>query len=761
MFRRRPLHGRKAIWAGIALALSVPLVAMGQQAAPTTTGSGGDKPAAHPQAKSHETTDLTAVTVTANKRSERLQDVPMAVSALNGGQLERESAQSFADYATRVPGLNTVTLGPGQTQLTLRGITSGSNTPNATVGTYIDDTPFGSSTVYAAGAVLTPDIDPDDVDRIEVLRGPQGTLYGSNTLGGLVKFVTTPPDSTRFAGRVQVGGSSVSHGGDGFDTHAMINLPLVRDQLALRVNAFARRDPGYIDNVANGHKDTNDAKVRGGRAQLLWTPSSTVSVRLAALAQNLDGDALANAGVQVDPVSLRPIYGDLRQSLTTGTGKFGVRYRLYSADVSADLGWATLVSSTSYGKLDKRSDTDATFAYGPLLNPAFGLDNGGYSISNPMQLNKVTQELRLQSAADQLVEWRAGVFFTREHTTNDQDVNVFDASTGVPVALPSPAGHVAVGPAKFKEWAGYADVTWHATSRFSVTVGGRYSHDRTEFHETSFGLLAPTADFTLKSTDTPTTYLVNPTFKFSDTLMVYGRVASSFRPGGANTTVLPGVDAPKTFDQDRLVNYELGLKSSSDDKRSTFELAAFLIQWKDIQLAAQSGGVSFLSNGGKARSHGLEASWNYVAANGLVLSTNATWTHAELTSDTPPGLFGRKGDRLPYIPRLNANVGIDYDFPIGDEWSAFVGGSYRYVGDRISDFATEPGPRFAIPSYSALDLRAGVYVGDFTFKAYVKNVFDKRGVSSIGPETIDPRASPFSARYIVPRTVGVSASVDF
>ncbi|WP_448101454.1 TonB-dependent receptor [Luteibacter jiangsuensis] len=761
MFRRQPFHGQKAICAAIALAVSMPVLALAQDATAPAAGSDAAKPAAHPPGKSHETTDLSAVTVTANKRSERVLDVPMAVSALNGGQLDRESAQSFADYATRVPGLNTVTIGPGQTQLTLRGITSGSNTPNATVGTYIDDTPFGSSTVYAAGAMLTPDIDPDDVDRIEVLRGPQGTLYGSNTLGGLVKFVTTPPDSTRFAGRVQVGGSSVSHGGDGFDTHAMINLPLVKDELALRVNAFARHDPGYIDNVANGKKDTNDAEVRGGRAQLLWTPSSTVSVRLAGLAQNLDGDALANAGVQVYPVSLRPIYGDLRQSLAVGTGKFGVRYRLYSADVSADFGWATLVSSTSYGKLDKRSDTDTTFAYGPLVNPLLGLDNGAYSISNPMELNKVTQELRLQSATDQAVEWRAGVFFTREHTTNVQDVNVFDATTGVPIALPETAGHVAVGPAKFKEWAGYADITWHATSRFAVTVGGRYSHDSTEFHETSYGLLAPTAEFTQKSTDKPSTYLVNPTFKFNDNLMVYGRIASSFRPGGANTSVLPGTDAPKTFDQDRLVNYELGLKSSSEDKRSTVEVAAFLIDWKDIQLAAIAGGVSFLSNGGKARSRGLEASWNYVAANGLVFSTNATWTRAELTSDTPPGLFGRKGDRLPYVPKLNANVGIDYDFPIGEDWSAFVGGSYRYVGDRVSDFSTEEGPRFAIPSYSAVDLRAGVYVGDFTFKAYVKNVFDKRGVSSIGPETLDPRASPFSARYIVPRTVGVSASVDF
>ena len=188
-------------------------------------------------------TNLGAIVVTANKRKERLQDVPMAVSATSGDQLQRQSAFSFADYATQIPGLNVISTGAGQTQLVLRGITSGSGQANASVGTYIDDTPYGSSTVYSAGSVLSPDIDPDDLQRVEVLRGPQGTLYGSNTLGGLVKFVSTPPDSTQFSGRVEAGGSSVSGGGTGYDTHATVNLPLIQNTLALRVNAYDRQDP--------------------------------------------------------------------------------------------------------------------------------------------------------------------------------------------------------------------------------------------------------------------------------------------------------------------------------------------------------------------------------------------------------------------------------------------------------------------------------------------------------------------------------------
>ncbi|HET6430986.1 TonB-dependent receptor [Dyella sp.] len=763
----RQLHARRAIYLAVALALLGPLSA-GARPSPASTGVAPTQaPASTAQTQDTSPgtqdapTDLGTVVVTANKRSERLQAVPMAVSALSGSDLERQSALNFADYATRVPGLSTVSQGPGQTQLTLRGITSGANTANATVGTYIDDTPYGSSTVYSAGSVLTPDIDPDDVERIEVLRGPQGTLYGSNTLGGLVKFVTVKPDASAFAGRVQAGASSVSDGGDGFDAHAMVNLPLVRDTLALRVNAYTRHDPGYTDNVATGKKDVDDARVHGGRAQLLWTPNADVSLRLSALAQNLSGDALANTGTDVDPLTLRPIYGDLKQNRTPGAGAFAVRYRLYDAGIDANLGWSQLVSSTSYSTLDRDVNTDATVAYGPIINPALGLDNGGYSIRNPITLGKFTQELRLQSPADQTLEWRVGVFYTREHTSNVQDILTFDASTGEPIALPFTLGHIAVGPATFTEWAGYGDITWHASERFSVLLGARYTHDQTTYAQTGTGILVGDSDFTIKGSDSPTTFLISPSFTFSDDVMAYARVASGYRPGGPNVGVPPGLGAPETFAPDKLVSYELGVKSTLLDRHMTLDVAGFYIDWDKIQLTSFAGGFSFLGNGGKATSKGVEASWQYAAAPGLMLSANATWTDAQLAADTPEGLYGAKGDPLPWVPRWSANLGIDYDFPLGNGWSAFVGGSYRYVGKRVTDFQVVPGPRFDVPSYDGVDLRAGVNVARWTFKAYVKNLTNDRGISAMSSETTDPTGSPFSANYVTPRTVGLSASVSF
>ncbi len=703
--------------------------------------------------------DLGAVVVTANKRSELLQNVPMAVSAVSGDDLRREGATSFADYATQVPGLNVISVSAGQTQLVLRGITSGSGQANASVSTYIDDAPYGSSTVYAEGSLLTPDIDPADIQRIEVLRGPQGTLYGSNSLGGLVKFVTAPPDAKAVYGRVSVGYADVAGGGSGFTERAMFNLPLVSDRLAVRVNAYHRVDPGYIDNVATGKSGVNEDTTSGGRAQLLWTPTEAVSVRLSALGQNLSSNGLANTGVEVDPATLRPIYGYQKQRRAAGTGLFKIKYRLYDLSVNADLGWATLVSSTSYGSQKVNQNGDVTTAYGPLLNPAFGLDNGGYSVSQPVSLGKFTQELRLQSSVKQSLEWRVGLFYTRENTTNHQTVHVFDATTGAPIDLPNLAD-LSIGPGIFKEWAGYADLTWHATSRLSILVGARHTHDSTSYTQVGSGLLTGSSDFTTHSTDSPTTYLFNPSFQVNDQLMAYARVATGFRPGGANVGVPPGLGAPLSFASDKLTSYELGFKSTLLDRSMVFDADVFYVDWNRIQLTSTAGGFVFLSNGGKAKSQGLEANWQYEPVRGLVLSANTSWTDAALTADTPVGLYGYSGDRLPWVPKWNANVGMDYDFPLGGGWSGFVGGSYRYVGSRTSDFLSVPGPRLSVPAYHGIDLHAGTYVGNWTIRAYVKNLTNARGITALSSETVDPQGSPFAASYVPPRTVGVVVGVD-
>lgn len=764
-------YARRYICLAVAVAMACPLGLMakdsGQEqtvppmAGKTDTQARGHIPAtAKTQATQREVTRLSTIIVTADKRSEPLQYVPMAVSVLTQDQLSRQSATSFADYVAQVPGLNAISSGEGWTQLVLRGITSGSHQPNATVGTYIDNTPYGSSTIYAAGSMLTPDIDPSDVERIEVLHGPQGTLYGSNTLGGLIKFVTTPPDTTRASAHADVDVNSVAGGGNGFGSHAMVNIPLVSNTLGLRVNAYARTDPGYIDNVSTGQSEVNKAQVRGARAQLLWTPNDKVSVRFSALAQNLSSDGSANGGIDLDPATARPVYGWNKQARAAGTGLFKVKYRLYDLDASIDMGWAKLVSTSSYSTLRLNENIDNTVLYGPLLNPMFGLSNGGYAEVQPIALNKVTQELRLQSPQDQTWEWRTGLFFTHERTVDKQDMATFDATTGTPITLPTLA-HVSVGPALFTEWAGYGDLTWHPTSQLSVLVGARYSNDRTTYSQTGTGLLLGDSDFTSRSSDQPITYLVNPSYKFTDNVMAYVRVASGFRPGGANVGVSPSMGAPLTFEPDKLVNYELGLKTQMFDGHMSLDVDAFYIDWSKVQLTSVIGGIGFLSNGGKAISQGFEASWRWHPLRGLTLWSNASYTDASLAKDNPAGsVYGLKGNPLPYVPKWSANLGADYNFPMGS-WSGFVGGNFSYVGRRAGEFNQIPAPRVYLPAYNNINLYAGVNLGDWSVKVYAKNLANRHGITSVWPETLNPVGSPFNATVQTPRTIGVTASVDF
>ncbi|MEP6907714.1 MAG: TonB-dependent receptor plug domain-containing protein, partial [Pseudoxanthomonas sp.] len=358
-------------------------------------------------------TQLGTVVVTATKRSESLQKVPMAISALTNDDIERQHLQNFADYAASVPGLSAVGAGPGQTELSIRGIASGSAQAVASVGTYVDETPYGSSSAYAVGAALTPDIDPSDLQRVEVLRGPQGTLYGAGALGGVVRFITTPPDTQSFDGRLQVGGSSVSGGGNGFDVHGMVNLPLVADQLALRVNAYHTTAPGFIDDAGLGKKNVNQSNVTGTRASLLWTPTEKTSLRLTAVAENLNSEG--NPPVALDPTTLKPVYGDLQQrNAALGADTLVAHYRLYNATLKSDFGWAKLTSSTSYSTLDAVINVDAT----ALLNLSFFTAPNGHPLSTleqePVQQSKVTQEFRLASPDDQTVTWLGGLFFTHE-----------------------------------------------------------------------------------------------------------------------------------------------------------------------------------------------------------------------------------------------------------------------------------------------------------------------------------------------------------
>ena len=706
---------------------------------------------------------LETIVVTAQKRAEPLKDVPMSVTALSGERLDELQARDFADYAALVPGLSLASLQPGFTRLTLRGQNAGG--VGSTVAVYLDESPFGSSTALLNGSVNTGDFDTYDMQRIEVLRGPQGTLYGANSEGGLLKFVTNAPVLGKFSVGGEVGGESVDHGGQQGDVHGVLNMP-IGDKTALRLSGFYTGVPGYIDDPASGAKDLNSGHKYGGRASFLFEPNSDVSVRLT-------GDSQAayyngTNAVDVDPVTLQPLHGELTQERVVAEPS-NFKYGNYSATIDWNFGAVRLTSITSYGTLDTDQVTDATpSVYGFLGGFLFG-GNPGVPISASTNLNKFTQEVRVASTTKGPLEWQAGGFYTHE--------NAGLAQHGDAVAVPGGAylGNIVslYLNSTYSEGAGFADVTWHVTSQFDLQLGGRWSRNNQDSTQTTtFNPgLAPFAPLGLVDSVIPGssngsvwTYSFAPSWHFDANSMAYARLATGYRPGGPNA-VPPS--APPTvqreYGSDKTTNIELGLRSTQLDGRLSLDVAAFHVDWKDIQLYQVVDTIGVNANGGTARSQGFEWTFGYLPVHGLTFQLTGAYTDAKLTSDAPD-IFASDGDPLPYAPKWSTSLDGQYEWAVFSDYKALVGATWSYVDSRSSDYASAPtgvasppAGQMVLPSYNTWGLRFGLENAHYRFSLYGKNLSDEHGITNY-----NSFGSPYSTITVIqPRTFGVSIAASF
>ncbi|QJR01862.1 TonB-dependent receptor [Sphingobium yanoikuyae] len=443
------------------------------------------------------------IIVTAQKRVERLQDTPVPVTALSASALVERNQTRLQDYFAQVPGLSLNAQGDGTTVIILRGIAT-ANFGNPTVAVSVDDVPYGSSTALAGGQLLQPDLDPADLQRIEVLRGPQGTLYGASSLGGLIKYVTTDPSTTELSGRVQGDFNATQDGGIGYGVRDSVNVP-INEKFALRATGFSRRTAGYVDNVFTGKDDVNALDARGGRISLLWKPTETLSIKLGALHQYSHGHG---ASLVTTDVNKRLTLGDLNQSLLPGSGSFKSKSTLFTGNIDLDLDWADLKSVTGYGRNSYFSGSDYSRLYASFTPSSV--------LYNDMKTRKFTQEIRLSSPADQTLEWLVGGFYTHERSPVTQ---ILDAVDGTTAATASNL-LTAYFPTTYNEISVFGDVTYHVTQAFNVQVGARYSHNKQGYDEVDTGPLgeaAPGVPFvtSASSKDHAITFLVVPQYKFS------------------------------------------------------------------------------------------------------------------------------------------------------------------------------------------------------------------------------------------------------
>jgi len=741
--------------AAIAACLAAPALAA---SAPQTGQTTNSNTQANPKVSNTQT--LPTIVVTATRRSESIQNVPGGVTSLTGAFLDQIHANSFEQFAGFVPGLSYDSLGPTSDIVAIRGVTTGGTQLSSGIGMYFDQVPIGASTPFGVGFQTIP-INTFDLSRIEVLNGPQGTLYGANALGGAIKYVPAAPNLDNFGALASAGLSSTAHAGTNYGMDVMFNAPLSPGKVALRVDGVQQYDTGFGNNTLLGTDNQGSAHTTMGRAQLLAQITPDLSVKLTAFSQKIRGD-----GLNVD-----------FRDITTGQPtqdvydqQFALRQpesnslRMFSGVIDWNLHWATFTSITAYQNNNGTYLTDLSDLYNVVFHDFFGFPLSEYGLYVDTTTRKTSQEFRLQSPQGQRFEWLLGAYGA--HETTHEFVNLQNA--------PDPQGLLlgfspfyGVLPSLYKEASVFADGTYHFTDQFDVTVGARYSRNNQHYQQFANGWLvvpvAPglTTHEDATATQSVTTWLLNPRYHFTKDFMVYAKVASGYRPGGPNFVLQLGQGAP-TFQPDKLWNYEIGEKATLLDGRATLNADVYDIHWSRIQLTVNNGGINQIENGGSARIKGAELSAALKATSHLTFTASGAYTDAKLSSAVPALGLTQSGSRLPFSAKFNVALAATYGFNVGSQSTGQFTLSDTWVGDRTAGYKSSPiAPYYQLPGYNTTNLDLAIYAPHgIEVDAFLHNAFDKAG--QISATTTTNEYDPFAPVPVVlsqPRTLGVRLTI--
>ena len=748
---------RRRLYVGIFLApaLAVASSTAQSQTPPASVNEQASSPnssgtTAPSKARLTEVEQLNAVEVVATRRNEPVREVPMQVNTISTTDLQRDGAVGLRDYLDMQPGINVNSFGSSAYgDVTIRGVTTGSAI-TSTVGIYVDDAAVTTSGAGSLGASLPLSLGLLDLKRIEVLRGPQGTLYGAGSMGGLLKYVTNVPSTDAFSTSLTSTLSDTSHGAFNSTFGGYVNVPIKEGVAGLRVSIFHDEQAGYVDAIGGAAGNRVDrGHTDGGRVSLILTPTDQLSIRLTANTQTLLRDGRNTVPYSV---SGKAVYGDLAQSIAVREPT-NQRFNLASADIEYDFGFARLNSITSTQNSNFYQRVDYTPYYGPLLPflKTVALDQDVYS-------SKFTQELRLTSALGKYVDWLGGVFFTHEQAGNRQSL-----VATVPSGADFPGLFNAYLPNRYQEVAAYGDVTWHALPGLSVTAGLRGARNQQRFSQESSGLIAGGAtSITTTSSDSSKTYLGTASYAIDAHNNVYFRTASGYRPGGPNSVVFTsgGQNAVQpTYQPDRLTSYEVGYKADLLDNRVSVQAAAYQINWHDLQQAYAVNGVSGIVNASDARIRGGELVVTYRPTEQWNFSASTSLIDALLTKDAP-GLGALANARLPNSARFSAAAAARYLFTVQD-YAAYAGVSERSIGTRNAGFENSTTlPNYRLGGYAVTDLQAGIDLKRFQVGAYVRNVFNRRGQASAYTGFV-PLGGPALVTVEQPVTAGVTLSAFY
>jgi len=744
--------------------------------------------------------NLAEVVVTSQKRAEPLQKVPISVSVVDGAAIDKKNVSDFSQFADSVPGVTFATTGVGNSQFYIRGIGAVGQNQGPTTGVYFDETPLQSRSMRG---ISQPDPQLFDIQRVEILRGPQGVLYGSSAMGGLVRIITNAPDATGFAARVEGSGAKITDGAESWDAKGMVNVPLVDDKLALRVVGILGRQGGWIDdlrptttnlteNLANPsaiHKDENSTDYSTYRATLKWTPDDTLSITPGLLYQRTASNT--------DRFHSDDDYGlDGRTKARFIDTYFNDQSTIGSLVIEKKfdtLGGMNLLSSSSYMDRDTAMMFDATPYWSPLVEAEVGpapgsklYPTGLFDVSNTKQF---TEEVRLVSTTDSALQFTVGAFYKHLKQSWDRTgpvFNLFGATATGAFGASNPANlSDTLNRFSEKEYALFGELTYAFSDRWQLAVGGRgVKYEQTDARRryeqggVAGGIL--TYDFSEPNSESAFTPRVTLSYRPIEPVNLYASYSEGLRAGGTNAPIsdaecspadrqaagLP--DTPPPFDSDKTKNYEVGAKTQWFERRVRINAALYSIDWAGYQQnvqttcgVANSNPIFFIANAGKVRSNGGELEIDAAVTSGFSVGltaskTDATYRNAVVDLGLPAG------SRLLDVPKFTWSARAEYGFMIGGGWLGDAMVSAHHVGDSISAFGEgEPLPR---PAYSLVDLNLAARKDSLTLSLYVNNLTDKVPVFGQEFATAPDTTSAHSYfAYLVgpPRTVGLRVSKGF
>jgi iron complex outermembrane recepter protein len=724
-------------------------------------------PGGQTESSEHEITEdkLEEITVTANKRYQRLQDVPASITAETGTTLQHRGATQLEDIVQTTPGLTNAGAGGGNsTDLTIRGVTTGGlGLKQSTVALLFDDIPLDP----AFSTQSATNLRAVDIERVEVLRGPQGTLFGSGSLSGAVRFITNKPDLEDYSGSAEVTGASTDGGSGSGSGTLVLNAPIIQDKLAVRLVGYRFDDGGWVDDIRTHQSDVNGSHTGGGRVEIEGQPTDRLTVTLTGAYQD-SHDLGAGESLYRQPAGAGPSdeVTNLRRStdldVVSKIANVGVRY---------DLDSVSLFSSSAYIRRETVQLDDAGY-YNDALALALGVPELTGAAAPAVTYNNqdiFTQELRATSRGGGPLKWTIGAFYLDANLDGGQAISsptLFNL-IGVP-DLGNLQSH-----GNQTEVSGFAETTYTLADKWDLTAGVRVSNTSLKSTTDSTGVLlvgsvnpADVVSGAISQHSTNADPRFSLAYRANPDLTLYATVSRGHRVGGPNLTAgLGGPGIPTSYQSDSLWNYEAGAKSQLFDGRLQLSGDLYYIDWSNIQVALIKNNVNYVGNASSAGIYGGEFEGVAKPQKWLDLGGSLSLSHGALTQDVPDltrvtGLIGVKsGDLLPASPETQVTLFSQGNFSVMSR-DAYVRISDSYIGSEYTDFDRQ-GTRFG--DYNTLDLRAGVYLSHIEVVAFAKNLTNSAGAQSASdPTYVGPVvANPQLAYRIRPRTVGLTVRASF